>query len=42
MQLNEKKKTPALANWLASKFINEALLEEFFGDLKEIYEDRIS
>ena len=42
MEGNKKKKTPALANWLASKFINEGLLEEFFGDLKEIYEDRIS
>ncbi len=42
MQPNKKKKTPALANWLISKFIDEALLEEFFGDLKEIYVDRIS
>ena len=42
MQLDEKKKTPALADWLATRFINEALLEEFFGDLEEIYEDRIS
>ncbi len=42
MQTNKKKKTPAFANWLISKFIDEALLEEFFGDLKEIYEDRIS
>src|SRR3990170_7826257 len=42
MEGNKKKKTPVLANWLASKFINEGLLEEFFGDLKEIYEDRIS
>src|SRR3989337_2619066 len=42
MEGNKKKKTPAVANWLASKFINEGLLEEFFGDLKEIYEDRIS
>ncbi len=37
----QKNKPPPLANWLASKFINEALLEEFFGDLKEIYEERI-
>jgi putative ABC transport system permease protein len=42
MQSQEKKKTPAAANWLASKFIKAHLLEEFFGDLKEIYEDRIS
>ncbi len=31
-----------LANWLASKFINESFLEEFLGDLKEIYEERLS
>ncbi|MDN5211338.1 ABC transporter permease [Fulvivirgaceae bacterium BMA12] len=37
-----KNRPPILANWLASKFINEALLEELFGDLKEIYEDRIA
>jgi putative ABC transport system permease protein len=37
-----KNSPPSFANWLASKFINERLLEEFFGDLKEIYEDRIS
>jgi putative ABC transport system permease protein len=42
MQSHEKKKPPALANWLASKCINAHLLEEFFGDLNEIYEDRIS
>jgi putative ABC transport system permease protein len=42
MQVNKKKKTPALANWLVSRLINEALLEEFFGDLTEIYEDRVS
>jgi putative ABC transport system permease protein len=42
MQSNKKKKTPALANWLVSKLIDEKLLEEFFGDLREIYEDRVS
>lgn len=31
-----------MANWLASRFIDAHLLEEFFGDLKEIYEYRIS
>jgi len=38
---SKKQKTPALPNWLASKFIDEMYLEEFFGDLEEIYEDRI-
>lgn len=42
MQENEKNKTPALANWLASKFIKKAQLEEFLGDLEEIYTERIS
>lgn len=42
MQSHEKKKMPAIANWLASKFISAHLLEEFFGDLQEIYEHRIS
>ncbi|MDN5211340.1 ABC transporter permease [Fulvivirgaceae bacterium BMA12] len=42
MKTPEKPKPPALANWLASKFINKALLEEFFGDLEEIYKDRIA
>ncbi len=42
MKEQKNSKPPALANWLVSKFINEALLEEFFGDLKEIYEDRIT
>ncbi len=34
-------KPPALAKWLASKLIGETYQEEFFGDLQEIYEDRI-
>ena len=38
---SEKQKTPSLPNWLASKFLNEMYLEEFFGDLEEIYDDRI-
>ena len=38
----KKPKPPSLANWLASKFINESLIEEFFGDLLEIYQERIS
>lgn len=32
--------TPKLANWLLSFFIKDALLEEFLGDLQEIYEER--
>ena len=38
---SEKGKTPSLANWLASKFIDDSYFEEFFGDLEEIYEERI-
>ena len=37
----KKRKTPVLADWLASTFIEEALQEEFFGDLSETYEDRV-
>lgn len=35
-------KPPSLARWLASKFIDDGYLEEFFGDLQEIYSDRIT
>ena len=42
MQQNKKKKAPSLANWLVSKLIRDRLHEEFFGDLGEIYEDRVS
>lgn len=42
MKESQKKRPPALANWLISKLINEELQEEFYGDLQEIYEDRIS
>ncbi|MCB0629905.1 MAG: ABC transporter permease [Lewinella sp.] len=42
MKKDKKNKTPRLANWLLSKLVNEALLEEFFGDLQEIYQDRIA
>lgn len=41
MTSHKKYNTPSSANWLASKFIDDGLLEEFFGDLEEIYEDRI-
>ena len=37
-----KNKPPSSANWLISKLIKGRLHEEFFGDLREIYEDRIS
>ncbi|MCO6360661.1 ABC transporter permease [Roseivirga pacifica] len=35
-------KTPRLADWLVSKLIGDEYLEEFFGDLHEIYEDRLT
>ena len=34
------KRTPSFANWLLSKCIDRILLEEFFGDLREMYEER--
>jgi putative ABC transport system permease protein len=37
-----KRDAPRLANWLAAKFIKQELLEEFFGDLNEVYQERIS
>ncbi|WP_421976294.1 ABC transporter permease [Roseivirga seohaensis] len=37
----KKFNTPKLANWLAAKCINKMYLEEFLGDLQEIYEDRM-
>jgi len=37
----KKHKTNGLANWIASKLLKEMYLEEFIGDLEEIYEDRI-
>lgn len=42
MRENNNIKPPSLANWLVSRFIKDGLHEEFLGDLKEIYEDRIS
>lgn len=42
MAKEEKNKTPRLANWLLSKFVDRDLLEEFFGDLQEIHQNRIS
>ena len=41
MQENNKEKAPSLANWFISKLIKDGLHEEFFGDLEEIYQDRI-
>ena len=38
---SNKFQTPSLANWLASRFIDESYQEELLGDLKEIYEERI-
>lgn len=42
MAEEDKHQTPRLANWLLSKFVDGPLLEEFFGDLEEIYQDRLS
>lgn len=41
MKKHQRPKIPQLPNWLASKFIDEDLLEEFFGDLNEIYDERV-
>jgi len=38
---SNKSKAPSLANWLASRFIGDMYQEEFFGDLEEIFEDRL-
>lgn len=32
---------PSLIGWLLSKMISEELQEEFFGDLEEVYQDRL-
>jgi putative ABC transport system permease protein len=40
--MKKRSKPPALANWFASKFISSELLEEFFGDLAEIHQERLS
>ncbi|WP_422082088.1 ABC transporter permease [Ulvibacterium sp.] len=42
MEQNKKSGTPALANWLASKFLKKAQHDEFLGDLEEMYWDRLS
>ncbi|MDN5202455.1 ABC transporter permease [Fulvivirgaceae bacterium BMA10] len=41
MRKSKELKTPFLANWLAGRFIDRVYLEEFFGDLEEIYSDRL-
>ncbi|MGB4974206.1 MAG: ABC transporter permease [Cyclobacteriaceae bacterium] len=41
MSDRKQKRPPAFPRWLASKLINDNYLEEFFGDLQEIYEDRV-
>lgn len=38
---NKKNNTPAFATWLASRFIDEKLLEELLGDLEEAYQERL-
>jgi putative ABC transport system permease protein len=40
--MDKKRETPALANWLISKFVNEKLSEELLGDLEEMHEHRSS
>ena len=40
MRKSDKNKTPSLANWLISKYLDDVYLEEFFGDLQEMYEER--
>lgn len=42
MASNQRRQTPSLANWLISRLILRRLHEEFFGDLEEIYRERIS
>ncbi|RKN77969.1 ABC transporter permease [Ulvibacterium marinum] len=42
MRQKEENNTPALANWLASKFLKKTQHEEFLGDLEEIYRERVS
>lgn len=39
--MNKKKKTPTLAKWLVSQSIPPFQLEEFLGDLRELYEERM-
>jgi len=41
MPSGNKRNTPKVADWLVSKFISENLLEEFYGDLLEIYDGRL-
>ncbi|MEQ8361916.1 MAG: ABC transporter permease [Cyclobacteriaceae bacterium] len=38
---NKQNTPPAFPRWLASKLIRDNYLEEFFGDLQEIYVDRV-
>jgi putative ABC transport system permease protein len=42
MQRDRHDNVPRLANWLLSKVVRSQFHEEFLGDLKEAYEDRIS
>lgn len=39
--MNKEKNTPTLANWLVSRSIPSLQLEEFMGDLHELYEERM-
>ncbi|MEP1781253.1 ABC transporter permease [Reichenbachiella sp.] len=42
MSSSKKHQAPRLAKWLAHKLIKETYIEELFGDLQEMFEDRIS
>ncbi|MDW7693308.1 ABC transporter permease [Flammeovirgaceae bacterium SG7u.111] len=40
MKKSKNNKIPSLANWLITKLLDEEYLEEFLGDLQEMYEER--
>lgn len=37
-----KNNTPKIANWLIKRFIRDTLVEEFLGDLEEVYSERLT
>lgn len=41
MEPSRPAQPPLLANWLATKLIDDSIQEEVLGDLKEIFEDRV-
>lgn len=42
MSHSQRKKGPAFINWVFSRMVSNRLHEEFFGDLEEIYLDRLT